>query len=266
MNIFVYEVKSNLKSMLIFSISIVTLFLLLMLGVYPLYMDSKADIMKVLENFPPAFAKAFGMSLENLFSYGGFYSFAFGYLALIGGIMAVALSLAIFAHEKRAKCVDFLLTKPMSRGTIFIRKLFAALSILLVSDGIYILCSIVLYQKEVDSSISFARFLLADLGLFFTQLIFLAFGAFYAIFAKKVRQIAGTATAFGFAAFILSSLSNVLEEEVMELVAPLKYFDPTPIFRGEVYPMKFVITSVVLMLACFTASYVRFCKQDMHAV
>jgi ABC-2 type transport system permease protein len=237
-----------------------------MYGIYPVFYDSMKDVVRMLSGYPPEFAAAFGFNVSDLFSYGGFFGFVYGYIAVIGAIMAVSLSVSTFAREKRSKCVDFLLTKPLSRGKIFIAKLLSNLTILVVTNIFFVTAVIILYYST-NQDISLAgKLILAVYGLFFTQLVFLAIGIFFATFAKKVRSVSGIATAFGFAGFILSALVNILKEESVRFIAPLKYFDPIAVFSTGGFELKYVVTAVIISVACIVISYLKFRNSDAHAV
>lgn len=266
MNLIAYETKSSIKSSVIWTVSLLGTFLFLMLGAYPVYLGAKNDILSLLSNYPPEFTAAFGMNIEKLMSYGGFYSFTFTYIAVIGAIMAVALSLSIFAREKRSKCSDFLLTKPLSRESIFLQKFISCFSLITITNLIYLLCAVIAYQTGTEKPVSLGIFVLAMLGLYFTQLVFLAIGILYATVAKKVRSVAGIATAFGLGAFILSAMINILDKPYLEFLAPLKYFDPTNVFETGSYNLALVGFAVGLLIICIAIAFVKFCKSDAHAL
>lgn len=264
MNVFFFEIRSYLRSAITWTISIIVVFILMMYGLFPLYMDAAATLDSVLENFPPAFAQAFGIAINNMFSFGGFYNFAFGYLALMAGIMAVCMAITVFAREKKSKSMDFILTKPISRAKLFQSKLFACVAILLTMNVLYEIFFLFVYQSKGANEVSLAGALYAGAGIFFTQLIFLAFGILFSVTAKKIRSISGVGTIFGITAFILSSLANVLEEEKIYYISPLKYFEPDGIFKGENYEVGLIIASILIIAVCLGIAYRIYIKSDTH--
>jgi ABC-2 type transport system permease protein len=266
MNIFMFELKAQLKNFIIWTAAIILLLVVLMSGLYPVFNDSLVDIIAMLKNFPPEFAAAFGLHLEDMFSYGGFYSFSFMYLSMIGAIMAVTLSVSAFAREKRSKCVDFLLTKPINRSAIFAWKLLAGVAFLVLFNIIYITAAMLGYIAGGEGNNEPGRFLLAVFSLFPTQLVFFSTGVLFAVLARKIRSVSGIATAFGFAGFLLSALYGMLEEELLRFVTPLKYFEPSAVFSSGGYDVKYAITGLVVAAACVVVSYTRYCKSDTPAV
>lgn len=260
MNIFKFEIRNQLQSFFIWTASILGTLLIFMTAIYPVFNESTVDILKVIDGFPPGFAAAFGFDLTIMFGFDGFYGFAFGYISLVGAIMAVNIAVTSFAREKRSKCADFLLVKPLSRNRIFFEKMLAGLCLLATTNVLYIAVAIGI------GTAGGTQMFLPALSLFLTQLVFYALGIFFATFAKKIRSVSGIATAFGFAAFILSALVNILEEEALRFIAPLRYFDPTDIFVLGGYEWQYVITAAVVIIVCIVASFVRFTKSDTNAV
>lgn len=266
MNIFVFELKAQLKSFIIWTASILVVYLLFMSGVFGVLLDSRDVIEKAIAGFPPVFAAAFGIQIEKFLTFGGFYGFIFGYIALVGAIMAVSTSVSVFSREKRTKCVDFLLAKPVSREHIFVSKLLATLTILLATNILFVAVSVVSYSSSGTEGTDSGRLIWASCALFFTQIVFMFIGLVFAVYAKKVRSVSGVATAFGFGGFILSALHGLLGKEYIRFIAPLKYFETPSVFETGGYEVKYALTAAVVVIACAGLSYIRFTKSDTPAV
>ena len=263
MNVCLFELKAQGKSAALWAVSLIGVLLVFLLGIYPLFEENTQDILQMLSGFPPQFSEAFGMDVSSLFSLGGFYGFSFGYIGLIGAIMAAAAALSSFSREKRAKCTDFLLTKPLSRRKIFAGKLAAGAVILLAANVLYAACCIPILR---DGGVPEKKALLACLSLLLTQAVFYAMAVLFATYSRKVRSVSGTAIGFGFAGFILSALVSILKEDAVRFVAPLKYFDPTDVFVSGGYDVPYAATGVAIILFCLLVSAVLFCQKDAHAV
>lgn len=263
MNVYLFEMKSLFKSFLTWTIIIVVTVVLLSVAVFPAFSESGDEVLKILEGFPKEFSAAFGMQFMTMFSYEGFFSFTHTYIALCGAIMAVSMSVSVFAKEKRAKCNDFLLTKPKSRNSIFLSKLVAVLTMLVISNVFYILVSLLLYKQSSGEELG--SFFLATLCLLLTQLVFCGIGILISIFMKKIRSISGVATAVGFGAFITFVGSNIIEERALEFFSPFKYFEPGMFFLGGGFDPPLFITGVAVTIVTICASYLYFLKSETHS-
>jgi len=265
LNIYLFELKAQIKSFIAWTFALLFLLFVFMKSIYPIFYDSLDDVLAMLNAFPPEFAAAFGLHIADLFSYGGFFSFTFSYLAILGAIMAASLSVSVFAREKRSNCASFLFTKPRNRGNIYIAKLLSNLTVLVAANLLFIAAAVAVYMISNQDGSLVGKIIFASCGLFFTQLVFLAIGILWATFAKKVRSVSGIATVFGFAGFILSALVEITEEEGLRFVAPLKYFDPIAVFSDGGYETNYVVTAVVVIIICMVLSYYIFCKTDAPA-
>jgi ABC-2 type transport system permease protein len=262
MNVFKFELKSQLRSTVIWTVAVITLLLMFQSGIYPLYSESLDDVMEIMSGFPKAFIAAFGMNSETMFSFGGFFNLTYNYLSLMGAIMAAVLSITAFSREKRSKCLDFLLAKPCSRMTIFSAKLLSVLTLLLLSNLLTVLTAAVVFSATAD----LGKLILSLSGLFYTEIVFIALGTIFSIFAKKVRSVSGAAIAFGFGSFILSAMYGILNEEKMRYITPLKYFNPSAVYADGGFEGKYVVTAIIVIVVCIGTAGYHFCKYDTHAV
>jgi len=265
LNVFLFETKALFKSFLVWTASLLILFILIGTAFFSIFMQSREAVEAALASLPPAFAAAFGIELDTIFSYGGFFQFVFTYLALIGAIMASSLAVAAFSREKRAKCTDFLLTKPASRARLFALKLLACLALIVAANALFLAASALSFTGNGQDPANLPTLTLASLALFFMQLVFLSIGALYAVLARRVRSVSGVATALGFAGFIMMALCSITKEEALSYLSPLTYFSPGSVFQNGGYEAKYVLTAIAVALGCMTLACVRYCKSDARA-
>lgn len=266
MNVFRFELRRAWVGAMVWTIVILGLLAGLITGALPAFLESRAAVEAMLSNFPPAFAAAFGLQMDNLFSFGGFYAFGFLYYSLMGAIMASAIGLDMFSREKRDKCMDFLLTKPRTRGRLFLEKLLAAMTLILASNVLFVAESLALYRAYAPEPLMMGHALLASCALLLTELFFFTVAVCAAVFAKKIRSVSGTATAIGIAGFLLSALQSLLEEEKLRYITPFKYFDAAKAFFDGAFEAKYALTGVAIALALMIAAYVRYTRKDVPAL
>jgi ABC-2 type transport system permease protein len=266
LNIFLFETKALLKSFLVWSVSLLSTFLLFVVAFYGPFMESKDAVQKALENLPPVFALIFGVSINNIFTFGGFFQFIYTYLWLIGAIMAASLALDAFSREKRSKCIDFLFVKPVKRSRIFVDKLLSCVLLIVITNLLFVLSSVVAYSINGQNPNGLGRLVIASLAMLFMQLTFLSLGVLYATFARKVRSVSGVATAFGFAGFILMALYSLIKEDVIRYISPLTYFNPGTVFLTGGFDVKYAITGAVLSVACVVLAYIKYVGSDTQTI
>ncbi len=265
MNVYLFELRRQAGGIVVQTAVLAGLLALLMLGVYPIYAGAEDQVRSVLQGFPPEFAAAFGLSLDKLFSYGGFYAFGNLYLSLVGAIFAASLALAVFAREKRSSCTDFLLTKPLGRTKTFLAKLLACASGLVVVNAVYVGVAVVVHAMSGDASASAEEVALASLGLAGTQAVFLSLGVLAATLMRRVRSVSGMASALGFGGFVLSALVNLTEEEALRFVSPLQYFEPSAVFSNGSFDPAYAATGAAVVAVALIVSFVKYRVGDISS-
>jgi ABC-type transport system involved in multi-copper enzyme maturation permease subunit len=230
------------------------------------FMDSRAAVEEALSSLPPVFAAVFGVELNAIFTFGGFFQFIYTYIGVIGAIMAASLALSAFSREKRSKCVDFLFVKPVSRSRVFVSKLLPCLMFIIVTNILFVICTAIVYTANGQAASGMGRLILASLSLFFMQLVFASIAILYAVLARKVRSVSGIATAIGFAGFILMALNSIIKEEIIRFISPLTYFNPGTVFLTGGYEARYAITAAVVIVVCVALSYVKYVKSDTQAI
>ncbi len=266
MNTFAFETKAQAKGVAVWTACLVALLAVFGGAFYPAFVESRAAVQDALASLPPAFAAVFGVSMDAIFSYGGFFQFLYTYLGLVGAIMAAGVGLAAFGREKRSQCVDFLFVKPVSRGWLFVRKGLACLALLAAANAIFVAASIATYLANGQDRAGLGTLVLASLSLFFLQVVFLAVGAVVAVFARKVRSVSGMATALGFGGFALLALNSLLKEEALRYVSPLNYFNPGTVFETGGYDAKYAVAAAIVVVACVAAAWGKYSRSDTPAL
>lgn len=266
MNIFAYECKSQLRSFINWTIGIVGGFLLFVLAFYGAFMESKAAVEQALSNLPPAFAAVFGVHVDKMFTFGGFFQFAYTYVSVAGAIMAAVTGVAVFSRENRNKCADFLLVKPIRRSAVFGQKLLACFTLLLAFNLLYNGAVLASYAVNGAGEDSYARVALASASLFFLQMVYLGLAVLVATLASKVRSVSGTGMAMGFAGFLVMALYSLTEEQAVRWVSPLQYFIPSDVLSTGSFTAKYALAGAVLAVVCLAVAFWRYCRSDARAV
>ncbi|MCG8917496.1 ABC transporter permease subunit [Actinokineospora sp. PR83] len=235
----------------------------LQLSAYPAVRAVAADLVRLMDNYPPA--------LRTLFDIGGDFATGPGYLRaelfsltvplmLIG--LAVSQASAATAVDERGGTLEFLLANPISRTALLAAKGLAVLLNLL-------LCAAVLAVTVLTGS------LLADLdvgvggvlgAVAVSTLIAAVFGAVaLAVGAATGRR--GAATAVGTGLALLTFLVSSLGERVGWL-HPWRVLSPFTAAPGAALTDGFPVLGAVLIatasVAATVAAAVVFARRDLH--
>ncbi|MFA6309267.1 MAG: ABC transporter permease subunit [Clostridia bacterium] len=265
MNMFLHELRMYRKSTIIWTVSIVALILMFM-SIYPVFSNNAEDVKKLLMGFPEAARKALSISIDQITSYLGFYSYIFVYVTLCGSIQAMNTGISLLSKENNGKTVDFLLSKPVTRTRIITSKLLAAVTCLIITNLVYLVSayaiSIVVVDKPIDSKL----FFMISITLIFVQIIFVSLGLIISVLTQKLKSITFASLGIVFGFFIIGMFGSVIGDTVSRYLTPFKYFNPSYIIANASYEFSFLITAIVIVIVSISASYVVYSKKDIHAV
>lgn len=264
MNIFLHELKSYRRSVIIWACSIAALAVMYILIFKGLGKDI-AEFQSLMNNLPDMVKKLLSVYVESLSSLEGFYSFVFVYVALCGAIQAMNIGVSIISKEVREKTADFLLTKPVSRRAILTSKISAAFVSLVITNIIYLAITL-LAALSVKSEFSMKAIIMISATLLFIQLIFMVLGVIVAVLAGKIRSVTAVSlsTVFGF--FVINMFGSVIGEKAVRFITPFKFFDYGYIVKNGAYEMPYIFTGAAFVVAAVLVSYLVYTKKDVHAV
>jgi ABC-2 type transport system permease protein len=125
MNIFLKELKSHRKSLIIWSVCV---FLMVLSGMakYEAYSTSGQSINDLIGSMPKSLRAIMGFVSGDLSKASVYFAMLYLYLLLMATIHGTMLGANIFAKEERDKTSEFLFAKPVSRSTVITAKLLAA--------------------------------------------------------------------------------------------------------------------------------------------
>jgi len=263
MNIFLRELRANLKSLLIWG-GIVLLFTVIGFGKFSAYAGNP-ELLTILEDLPPALMAAFNFSAFNLTTVTGFYGAMFTYFALILSIAAAMWGSDIISKEERDKTVEFSLTLPVTRGRLVTAKALAALINcigLLLMTWAFVLIQVAKYQPDSQ----FYSFMsLTMLALFLLQMIFLAIGILLGCALKQYKRAGSVAVSLLLGTYFISIISGLDENlEFLKYFSPFTYFNPSAILHESKLDLLFVGLSVGIIAVALLGAYMTYAKRDLY--
>jgi ABC-2 type transport system permease protein len=262
MNVFKYELKTNFRSALIWSI-VIMLLITVTLSFYPLLKEDMSMIVNMLKNYPEGLQKAFGMDIEIIDTIIGFYaSLPLAFLLICGTLEAMLLGVTVTSKEIKDKTADFLFTKPITRATILFSKIGAILT-LLMGFGIIIFIYIFIMLNVFSSkAFDIKLFLLLAGVVLMLQIFFLSLGALIGIISKKIKSPIGISMAVVFSLYAFNSFI----EDKMRFLVPYKYFDKKYIFENNNYELGYLLLMFILIIIFTAVSYRVYLKKDINAI
>jgi ABC-2 type transport system permease protein len=263
MNVFRWEIKANLKSLLIWGVIVIG-FIFMAITKFSAY-EGNPEILEVLDSMPSALSSAFQFNAFNLTTITGFYGVMFTYFALIVTISAAMWGSDIISKEERDKTVEFALTLPITRERLITGKILAAFVyciVLLLIMWVASLVSAAQYQPDSE----FYRFLfLCMQALFIMQMVFLAVGFLLGCAMKQYKRAGSAAVSLLLGTYFLSVISGLNENlEFLKYFSPFTYFNPATLLNEASIDVTYVLLSLAIIIVCITGGYITYARRDLY--
>jgi ABC-2 type transport system permease protein len=263
MNIFLRELRANLKSLLIWS-GIIALFTLLGYSKFSAYYNNP-ELLAILDTLPKAAVDALGMTAFNLTSISGFFGIMVVYFGLMLCLAAGMWGAGVISKEERDKTVEFSLTLPVTRSRLITAKLAAmvvdCILLLLVTWGITLVGA-----RQYQPDAEFYKFVsLGMLSFFIQMMIYLALGFFLGCTLKKYKLAGSLAIWILLGTYFLSLLVGMNKSlDYLKYLTPFKYFDAAQIFHDSSLQGGFVLLSVGIIVVLVVAAFFTYQRRDMY--
>ncbi len=263
MNIFLRELKANLKSLIIWSV-VVALFILIGVAKFSAYYNNP-EMLTILDSLPASVIDAMNLRAFNLTTLNGFYGIMFTYFALLGGIAATLWGSDIISKEERDKTVEFSLVLPVTRSRVLTAKALAALVNCIVLVLVSTVMSIAVAQRYNPDQ-SFYNFLTLDMvAMFIIELIFLAVGLLLGSSMKQYKRASSIGIAIILVTYFLSIIAVLKQNlDFLKYFSPFKYFDAAQLFRDGRIEIGYLLLSFAIILVCVGIAYVTYNRRDLY--
>jgi len=212
-----------------------------------------------------SFLKAVDMSADFLSKPIGMYGFLTGwFFGLACGVIALHFGLSIHTKEFAGRTADFLLTKPFSRAEVFIAKLLAALTAVLIIGVAYFLASYIALKIFVGADFDVKLFALLAGSVILNEVLYMAFGIFLGVLVPRIRKPLFVSITSVFITIIIGSFATTLGLDVLLFLSPPKFFGGSIIANLGHYDTRFVVWLAFLVAAFLVSAFVVFRKKDIY--
>ena len=263
MNVYWKEMRSGLKSLIIWSLGVM-LFIMASMQKYSVFSLDPATL-DIMNQLPPALRDMFGVGYLDFTKVSGFYGMIYPYLLLMVAVHASMLGAVIVSKEERDKTSEFLYAKPASRKSILTAKSLAAVTTVVLLNLVTWAASAVLIGTFGGGEDMGSALTTLMAGLLLIQLLFTALGVASAAVMARPKAATGIATGVVLATYLLSVAIDVSGRlNALRALTPFQYFDARRIVgRGEGLEAWGILICLILAAALAGASCLRFAKRDL---
>jgi len=251
MNLILKEVKSNVKSIFFWSLGLSVL----IMGTFSKMAaigDQNISIEELLAGFPPVLMKVFGFSDVPFDSGEGLFVLTLNYLLIGLLIHAAMLGARTMTKEEEDNTAEFLFLKPISRTSIFVKKIISNFIVLFIIDITLFFvtaASVLGFTNETNVMYLIKYFII----MYILQLFVLAIGN---LLGNTVSNKAGLFSAlFGLILYLFNIVIALLEEPgIFEFLSPLSILSGENIYNGDINYLYlnglFLMIIIIFMVSC----------------
>jgi len=255
-NLLYKDLKRNLKSFLGGTFSVVV-FIGITIGIYSTMKDSMDMISKLYSTLPDSIMEALNFRDGQWNSMLGFYATYFVYyIPIMGGIYAYYLGSRILAVEEQFKTAEFLLSRPISRGSIIFTRLVICFIYVVGFNIIAYLTGLVSCGLASGWDYSILNFTILHIyGLSFC--LFVGFlGFFISVFMKKAKSSLMVGVGIVMGSYLFDMIIRITDKvQFLAYMTPFKYMNIDAISPGYgLEPWRvFVLFGIsgILIAFCF---------------
>ena len=266
-NVFKYEIKMHLKSIIIWCLNIFAGLVILM-AFFPAFGKDAELLEKMYQYYPEELLKAFGMNSSlTLASALGYFAFCFAMIQLFLAIQASNYGFSILSVEERELTADYLLSKPVSRFKILSAKFLAAFTALTATNAVTWLGSFVSIElfrggKEYDAKTLVT--LLSTIVLF--QLVFLSIGMITSVLVRKIRSVLSYSLALALGTYMLNAVRSIVGGDLLGYFTPFYHFEAVSILDKGKLNIPMASISIAIIVIALGTSAVLYSKRDIHSL
>lgn len=265
MIIFKREFKVNLKSLMMWSLSLSAI-ILIMLSIYPQLASEHQNIAKLIESLPDSFRNAFNMDAVDISTLIGFYSLeSYIMITLLGSIYATILASGILSKEENDHTAEFLLSKPVSRKRIATEKLIVVFLNLIIFNITVAIASLLGFQFSENSDVPMDTFFALILGAFFLHVTFASIAFLLSSFVTKSRKILALSLGLVLVMYFLSIVAGLSEKlKILGYLTPFEFVKAADILLSHSLDVLYVVIMLLLSVVSITLAYMVYGRKDMQ--
>ncbi len=255
-----HELRQGRTTLIIWT-SVIAFMLAVCILIYPEMETQMGDVGSMFAEMG-SFSAAFGMDRLNFGEFMGFFGVECGNVLGLGGAFFTALlGISILAKEEKEQTAEFLLTHPISRRKIVIRKLIAMIAQIVLLNLIVIAVTVIsIYAIKETPEVRPLLLLFLAYFLLQVEIAAVCFGM------SAFLSHGGLGIGLGMAAllYFLNIIANLTEDaEFLKYITPFGYTESADIIADGYLKTEYLAVGMVFMLIGIVTGFYRYCKKDI---
>ena len=260
MVVFRYEMRQLRKNTIIWALCMGGLIFIMLPTYIGFTTSGDAMMADMIEN--NAIFDVLGVDTGFVLKPVGMFSFLNSFAMFAAAIHGMGMAFGSHTKEYSGRSAEFLLTKPISRGRVFVAKLAACAACAIAVSVVYI-TGAALALNTVEGTADWRTFALVALTLLLVELVFIVFGMLAGAFFPNTRTPTLISACVMLALFCLNTMAKKINAPLLGYLTPFAFFSPQRIAETGFYEWGVVIWYVLFGAGLTLAGYIKFKKSDV---
>lgn len=262
MNIFRRDLKDNLKTFLVWTISL-AVFCVWIMSLFSSFEDT-GDMLGFVEQLPESFRKAFGIDRLNLATMEGYFGTEVHLMILLfGSIFAALLGSGLLSKEENGRTIEFLLSKPVSRTKVLLSKVLVYTTLLSAFNAVVWAASYA-SMKRYDTPFDERAFWILGGMTVGAHLAFATLGFLGSVFVTRSRSVYAGSLGLVLVMYAIQLVADVGENlKFLGHLSPMKWASGPDILSEGTAAPGYVAALVAVNLAALALACVFYQKKDI---
>ena len=266
LNLYLKELKRSRKNLIIWLLIVIG-FTVMILGIYPYMEEMGEGISDLMKKMPAELGKALGLDANTWSSIVGFYSLYYGiYIILLVGIYTASTGATIISKEEKERTAEFLFTKPISRKSIVISKLFALFTLTMIIYFIQTITAAVCFSIFGNGNVDWSVVGIMHFHGLILVLFFTCTGVILSMFFRPKKNFMGMVVGIIFGFYFINAMSKAADAvSWLGYISPFHYLEFTVNDPG--YEIN-ILASLVLLILGFSLLFLTlmlYKKKDIES-
>lgn len=220
-NLYTTELKRSLKNLITWSLIVIG-FTVMILAIYPYMADMGQDITQLMSKLPDELKKGLGVDDSTWGSILGFYNTYFGiYIIVLMGIYSASTGATIISKEEKDKTSEFLMTRPISRLTIFNSKIASLFTLVGIIFTLQTITAAIGMNSFSTVKIDWSTLATMHIHGFTLVIFFTSVGVLLSMFITPKKNFMGMVVGIVFGTYFIDAISKAADP-----INWLGYFSP----------------------------------------
>ncbi len=266
MNIYLRELRRNSKAFFIWT-AVFILYDALIFCVWPSMREQATAYAELFGAMPKEVLAAFNITsfdYSDILDFFGTYGSV--YFVLAGSMYTTMLGAGILSKEEGEGTADFLLAKPVTRTSIALSKLCAAMSLAIGFVVAFSLVSAAFLVAQGPASFTAGDLAIIGAGYALSFLVFVAIGFLASVFVVKAKSIMPLSMGIVLGSFMLGVASRIAGGmEWLEWLSPMDWFNTNRALAEGGLRGDYLVTALCLIVALPAFAIFLYNRKDIKA-